>query len=156
MISIRELRDVRLLLAENFVAQEKDRAVQKLLLWEDNMAVVGAIGKMAGRSVGMVAELRKLHRLLHSLSVYIDARWLPSAVGRYADRLSRRWNLSDVGLTEGRVCYRKWRERSSWRESGFGTLPLGTIQSRCGSRQPKIGRRTGGKAEGCYGVLRQT
>ena len=45
-IGIRELRAVRLLLAGNFAARTKDRAVRKLLLWEENMACVGAINTM--------------------------------------------------------------------------------------------------------------
>lgn len=44
----------------------------------------------------MMAELRKLHRLLSVLGVRSDAHWLPLTVNRHADALSRTCNPSDL------------------------------------------------------------
>jgi hypothetical protein len=95
--SVRELRAVRLLGARHFAAQLKDPQIRKVLLWEDNQAVVAAINKLTSSSPVMVSELRRLQNVLERFGVQIAARWLPSAVNKYADRLSRTWNVRDVG-----------------------------------------------------------
>ena len=97
-ISVRELRAVRLLLLGHFASLAKGSEVRRVLLWEDNSAVVSAINRMVSKSPAMMSELRKLHRCLHHLGVHVSAQWLPSAVNRYADRLSRTWNVRDVSL----------------------------------------------------------
>lgn len=48
----------------------------------------------------MMVELRKLQKQLVALRVRLDARWLPSAVNRYADAVSRKWNTADVNVSK--------------------------------------------------------
>ena len=97
-ISLRELRAVRLLLLGPFASLARSRSIRRVLLWEDNSGVVSVINRMVSRSPAMMSEPRKLQRLLRSLDVHISAKWLPSAVNRYADKLSRTWNTQDVSL----------------------------------------------------------
>ena len=95
-ITLRELRAVRLLLHQSFSAFVSSPQTRRLLVHEDNQSVVSILNSMVSASKPMMAELRKLQRLLAVLSVRLDARWLPSAVNRYADALSRTWNPSDL------------------------------------------------------------
>jgi Reverse transcriptase (RNA-dependent DNA polymerase) len=97
-ISVRELRAVRLLMAEHFARELREGGKKRILLWEDNQSVVQAISKMTSRSTAMMSELRKLRTVLQRYGVHIAARWLPSAVNKYADRLSRTWNTQDVQI----------------------------------------------------------
>jgi hypothetical protein len=48
----------------------------------------------------MMQELRRLQAMMVALGVRIEARWLPSAVNRFADALSRQWDPGDVRATE--------------------------------------------------------
>jgi hypothetical protein len=50
-----------------------------------------------------MAELRGLDVMLRILGVKLEARWLPSAVNRYADALSRQWDPGDFCATEALV-----------------------------------------------------
>ena len=98
-ITLRELKAVRLLLQRHFAEFLKDPSVRHLLVHEDNQAVVYVLNSMVSASQPMMAELRKLQALLVALGVRIEARWLPSAVNRYADSLSRTWDPGDVRAT---------------------------------------------------------
>lgn len=98
-ITLRELKSVRLLLQRHFAEYVKDPSVRRLLLHEDNRAVVYILNSMVSASRPMMAELRKLQALMSALGVKVDARWLPSAVNRFADALSRTWNPLDVRAT---------------------------------------------------------
>lgn len=95
-ITLRELRAVRLLLHRSFSAFVSDPDTRRILVHEDNQAVVSILNAMVSASKPMMAELRKLQKLLAVLQVRLDARWLPSAVNRFADSLSRTWSPSDV------------------------------------------------------------
>ena len=99
-IALLELRAVRLLLAESFARYVDNPQVRLLLLHEDNRAVVSVINSMFSASKPMMAELRKLNDLLRVYNVTLDARWLPSAVNKFADSLSRTWDPGDVRVTE--------------------------------------------------------
>lgn len=46
-----------------------------------------------------MGELWKLNALLQALRMRIEARWLPIAVNRFADALSRTWNPLDTEAT---------------------------------------------------------
>jgi hypothetical protein len=59
-ISVRELRAVRLLMSRHFAEELSHPLTRRLLLWEDNQAVVAAINKMTSKSTAMMSELRKL------------------------------------------------------------------------------------------------
>lgn len=72
----------------------------KLLLHEDNQAVVFILNAMVSTSPMMMDELRRLQVLLRALGVKIEARWLPSAVNRFADALSRTWDSADARDTD--------------------------------------------------------
>lgn len=56
---------------------------------EDNQAVVYVLNAMLSASRPMMLELRKLEVLLSAIGVKLEARWIPSAVNRFADALSR-------------------------------------------------------------------
>jgi hypothetical protein len=62
---------------------------------------VHILNAMASRP--MMAELWRLESMLRILGVKWEARWIPSAVNRYADALSRQWNPGDVCDTEAIV-----------------------------------------------------
>ena len=66
-----------------------------LKIWEDNMAVVFILNSMTYRSPALMDELRALHHLLTRLGISIEAQYIPTAINRYADRLSRLSTLDD-------------------------------------------------------------
>jgi hypothetical protein len=99
-ISVRELRAVRLLMSRHFAEELSHPLTRRLILWEDNQAVVAAIKKMTCRSVAMMSELRKLKRTMDHLEIHIGVCWLPSAVNKFADRLSRTWGVTDMRVEE--------------------------------------------------------
>lgn len=102
-ITLRELRAVRLLLARSFAEYVSDCHTRHMVLHEDNQAVVFIINAMVSASRPMMAELRKLRALLHALGIVIEACWIPSAVNRFSDMLSRTWDLGDVRASESLV-----------------------------------------------------
>jgi hypothetical protein len=99
-ITLRELRSVRLLLQRHFADYVRSPATRKILLHEDNQAVVYILNAMVSSSTRMMQELRRLQAMMVALGVRIEARWLPSAVNRFADALSRQWDPGDVRATE--------------------------------------------------------
>jgi len=99
-INLRELRAVRLLLHWHFAAFVSDRQVRRILLHEDNQAVVDALKAMVSASKPMMIELRRLEVLLRVLGIRIEARWIPSAVNRFVDSLSRTWDPGDAQASE--------------------------------------------------------
>lgn len=99
-ITLRELRAVRLLLHRHFSAYVSDPHVKRLLLHEDNQAVVTVLNAMVASSPALMSELRKLRAMLASCGVRIEARWIPSAVNRFADSLSQTWDPGDMRATE--------------------------------------------------------
>lgn len=98
-ITLRELRAVRLLLHRHFYGYVSDPRVRRILLHEDNQAVVCVLNAMVSASKEMMAELRKLDALMKAMGVRIEARWLPSAVNKFADALSRTWDPGDARAT---------------------------------------------------------
>jgi hypothetical protein len=99
-ITLRELRAVGLLLQRHFAEHVSREETRKILLHEDNQAVVYILNAMVSSSSRMMQERRRLQAMLHSLKVRIEARWIPSAVNRYADALSRQWDPGDVRATD--------------------------------------------------------
>jgi hypothetical protein len=99
-ITLRELKAVRLLLQRHFAAFVARPSTKRILVHEDNQAVVHILNAMVSASRPMMAELRRLEVMLRVLGVRMEARWLPSAVNRYADSLSRHWDPGDVSITE--------------------------------------------------------
>jgi hypothetical protein len=104
-ISYRELKAIRLLLtrAENsgsrsFGARLLDAGIRNLQLQCDNMAAVHVTNAMVSASRPMMRELRLLKRELDRLGLHLDARWLPSALNKYADALSRRFPSGDLQI----------------------------------------------------------
>lgn len=71
-----------------------------LKIWEDNMAVVYILNAMTSRSPALMEELRVLHHLLQRLGISIEAQYIPTAVNRYADRLSRLSTLDDWTINQ--------------------------------------------------------
>ena len=80
-----------------------------LKVWEDNMAVVHILNAMTSRSPALMDELRSLHHLLIRLGISIEAQYIPTAVNRYADRLSRLSTLDD--WTINRACIQPLMEK---------------------------------------------
>lgn len=115
-ITFRKLLAVRLLLHRHFSAFVSDPHVRKVLLQEDNQAVVYVINSIVSASRPMMAEV-----LLRVLGVRIDARWIPSAVNRYADSLSRTWDPGDVRVTA-------WLAASIQEERGIDEMAFATRQ----------------------------
>lgn len=71
----------------------------------------------------MMYELRKLHVLLRVLGIDLEARSIPSAVNRFADSLSRRWDPDDVRASRELVAsirshYQLWTDV-------FARFPMG-------------------------------
>jgi hypothetical protein len=99
-ITLRELRAVRLLIQRHFADYVRREETRKLLLHEDNQAVVYILNAMVSSSTRMMQELRRLQAMMQVLNVQIEARWLPSAVNRFADSLSRQRDPGDVRATE--------------------------------------------------------
>jgi hypothetical protein len=102
-ITLRELKAVRLLLQRHFASFVAAAETKRILLHEDNQAVVLILNAMVSASRPMTAELRRLEVMLRTLAMKVEARWIPSAVNRYADALSRQWDPGDVCATEALV-----------------------------------------------------
>lgn len=91
-ITFLELRAV----TDNFKAFASEiKSGTHLRVWEDNQAVVYMLNSMTSKSRAMMHELRALHRVLTKIGVTIESKYLPSAVNRFADRLSRLQTLDD-------------------------------------------------------------
>ena len=91
-ITFLELRAV----TDNLRAFAEDlRTGTHLRVWEDNQAVVHILNTMTTRSPALMKELRALHRVMLKLGISIESRYVPSAVNRFADRLSRLRSLDD-------------------------------------------------------------
>jgi hypothetical protein len=86
------------LLQGHFASYVAKAEARQILLHEDNQSVVH--NTMVSASRPMMAELRWLEAMLRALGVRVEARWLPSAVNRYVDSLSRQWDPGDVFVTE--------------------------------------------------------
>eukprot|EP00873_Tetraselmis_striata_P033139 jgi/Tetstr1/453403/TSEL_040385.t1 len=93
-ITWKELRAVRHAV-ESFLPQLRGRRV---LLHEDNTAVVAALTNLTSRSPVMMEELRKLWHLLDIHDISIRPRYIQSAANVWADRLSREMDDSDWQL----------------------------------------------------------
>lgn len=97
---LREHRAVRLSLTQSCAAFVSDPYTNCILLQQENMAVVYAINAMVSSLPAMIAELRKLQAALSALNVHLDAKWLPSAVNRFADAPSQTWDPGDVRVSQ--------------------------------------------------------
>eukprot|EP00873_Tetraselmis_striata_P038373 jgi/Tetstr1/458637/TSEL_004341.t1 len=93
-ITWKELRTVRHAV-ESFLPQLRGRRV---LLHEDNTAVVAALANLTSWSPVMMEELRKLWHLLDIHDISISPRYIQSAANGWADRLSRELDNSDWQL----------------------------------------------------------
>jgi hypothetical protein len=102
-ITLRELKAVRLLLQKHFASLVAEAETRRIFLHEDNQAVVHVLNAMVSASRPMMAELRRLEVMLRTLGVKLEARWIPSAINRYADALSRRWDPGDTSATDALV-----------------------------------------------------
>jgi hypothetical protein len=102
-ITLRELKAVRLLLQKHFASVVAKAETKRILLHDDNQAVVHILNSIVSASRPMMAELRRLEVMLRILGVKLETRWIPSAVNRYADALLRQWDPGDVCATEALV-----------------------------------------------------
>jgi hypothetical protein len=71
---------------------------RKVLMHEDNQAVVAILSHLTFRSPAMMDELRKLWELIDTNNINISARYIRSAGNILADRLSRETNRDDRQL----------------------------------------------------------
>lgn len=122
-ITSRELRAVRLLLHRHFSDYVSAPHVWRVLVQEDNQAVVYVLKAMVSASGPMMVELRKLEVLLRVLGVMMEARWIPSAVNRFADALSRTWDPGDIWATVSVT--KSIRDQYALDAVAFGARPLG-------------------------------
>lgn len=100
-INLLELGAVRLGLL-SFVDLLKDPHTL-VRLKTDSQVVMHVVNNGSSRSKAVMAELRRLRAVCDSLGVSLRAEYLPSAVNRWADSLSRArdstdWSLSDAGF----------------------------------------------------------
>lgn len=79
------------------MSQEK---VQDPLLHVENKAVVHIANSFVTASRPMMAELHLLNGVLDRLNLRIRAEWIPSAVNRYADALSRRLPRGELHIRQ--------------------------------------------------------
>lgn len=73
-ITLRELRAVSLLLARSFARLVSSPKNKHLLIREDNQAVVAVLNAMVSASNPMMAELRRLQKLLVAIGIYLETR----------------------------------------------------------------------------------
>jgi hypothetical protein len=71
---------------------------RKVLLHEDNQAVVAVLSHLTSRSPAMMDELRKLWELIDTYNISIHAHYIRSAANVWADRLSRDTDMDDLQL----------------------------------------------------------
>lgn len=90
-ITWKELKAVRLTV-ETFLPLLRGRRV---LLHEDNQAVVAVLTHLTSRSPVMMTELRKLHFLLDTNSITVRPQYIRTTANVWADRLSRELDRSD-------------------------------------------------------------
>jgi hypothetical protein len=90
-ITQKELQAVRLAI-ESFLPQLRGR---KVLLHEDNTAVVATLSKLTTRSPVTMTELRRLWHLLDVNDISIRPRYIRSAANIWADNLSRELDRDD-------------------------------------------------------------
>jgi hypothetical protein len=90
-ITLKELKAVRLAVL-SFLPLMRDR---KVLMHEDNQAVVAVLNHLTSRSPAMTDELRKLWELIDTNNINIRARYIRSAANVWADRLSRETDRDD-------------------------------------------------------------
>lgn len=98
-ITMRELVAVRKTLQHDLIQARLSGRKDTVLLHVDNMAVFYIVNNMVSSSPVLMSELRRLHHLLTQMKVTLKAAWIPSAVNKYADRLSRTWNTHDLAAT---------------------------------------------------------
>ena len=85
-------------------SQQLHRHQSKVIkVWEDNQAVGRVLNTMTSKSPALMMELRVIHKVLVRLGISIDSHYLPSAVNRFADRLSRlqsldNWRINQVAI----------------------------------------------------------
>eukprot|EP00873_Tetraselmis_striata_P033276 jgi/Tetstr1/453540/TSEL_040508.t1 len=112
----KELRAVRHAV-ESFLPQLRGRRV---LLHEDNTAVVAALTNLTYRSPVMMEELRKLWHLMDIHDISIRPRYIQFAANVWADRLSRELDDADWQLNPRIFAYlhRLWGPHHGWADPG--------------------------------------
>lgn len=97
---MRELRDVGLRIHRHFSAYASDPRVKSILLHDDNQAVIHVLNSMVSASKPMMVVIRRLDVILRVQGVWVEVQWIPSAVKRFAESLSRTWEPGDVRATQ--------------------------------------------------------
>lgn len=98
-ITHRELVAVRLSLESDLVQARLQEYHGTIRLQVDNMAVFYIVNNMVSANPALMSELRSLHTVLTAMKVTLKASWLPSAMNKHADRLSRTWKPADLAVT---------------------------------------------------------
>ena len=93
-ITFKELKAVRYAVM-TFLEELRGRRV---LLHEDNQAVVSIVTHLTSRSPRLMTELRKLWFILDEADIHLRPRYIRSAANVWADRLSRETDTSDWRL----------------------------------------------------------
>ena len=94
-INLSELRAVRMVLTGRLQEPLVRTGVTDLLLQVDNQAVMHIANSFLSARGPMMRELQKLKTVLDTKGVRIRAEWLPSAMNKFADGLSRRFPCGD-------------------------------------------------------------
>jgi hypothetical protein len=90
-ITLKELKAVRFTV-ETFVRELNGK---KVLMWEDNQAVVAVLTGLTSKSSALMSELRKLWWALDVNDISLRVKYIRSAANVWADRLSRERDFSD-------------------------------------------------------------
>jgi hypothetical protein len=93
-ITFKELKAVRYAI-ESFLPEVMGK---RIILHEDNQAVVSVLTHLTSRSPAMMVELRKLWYILDANDINIRPRYIRSAANIWADGLSRELDMSDWQL----------------------------------------------------------
>lgn len=102
-ITWRELRAIRRLLSGSFARYVSDPTVCRLLVHEENQAVISILNAMVSASKAMMTELLLLQRVLTAKDITIESPWILSAVNSYAEYLSGTRDPSDVRVSRSLV-----------------------------------------------------
>ena len=90
-IAFKEVKAVRCAV-ESFLPELKER---RILLYEDNLSLVGLLTHLTLRSPAMMSEIQHFFPLTDEHDISIKTMYIHNAANVWADRLSRRTDNAD-------------------------------------------------------------
>lgn len=95
-------RTTKFLLSEPFSPEQGQEVCPKLTTC-GKCSCFYIMNNTISSSPSLMCELRRLHQVLQKMKVQIQATWIPPAVNRHADRLSRAYNTKDLEATRSLI-----------------------------------------------------